>query len=104
VFSGNSWYTGYFPDLPEPVWLHCMAKINSSVLYFIGGFPERKTYFYNAITNQWLAGPALNVPRAGHSCSVFNWLNPVTDLIEEVLVSQTTYVLTILQKARPFLN
>ena len=57
MFNGNSWYTEYFPDIPEPVWLHCLVKVNSSVLYFIGGFPDRKTYFYNSITNQWLAGP-----------------------------------------------
>jgi hypothetical protein len=43
-----------------------------------------KTYFFDIILNEWIAGPKLNVRRFQHSCAVMNWINPMTNIVEKV--------------------
>jgi hypothetical protein len=90
-FDGNLWNQTMFADLPTTIGLHCMVKINNTMLLQIGGTIDNiypgttdKTYFFDIIQNKWIAGPKLNVGRIAHSCAVMNWMNPNTDSVEKV--------------------
>ena len=90
-FDGNLWNQTMFADLPTTIGLHCMVKINNTMLLQIGGTIDNiypgtidKTYFFDIIQNKWIAGPKLNVGRIYHSCAVMNWMNPNTDSVEKV--------------------
>jgi hypothetical protein len=90
-FDGNVWNQTMFADVPTTIDFHCMVKINNTMLLQIGGTVDNlytgttdKTYFFDIILNEWIAGPKLNVGRVLHSCSVMNWMNPDTDSVEKV--------------------
>ncbi len=93
-FNGTDWEQVMFSDMLEPVWQHCIVKINSTTLLSIGGSvirgndaPISKTSFYNVEENFWSTGPSLNIARAGLSCGILNWNNPETNQIEKVVVA-----------------
>jgi hypothetical protein len=93
TYDGNDWNQELFSDLVEPVMLHCLVKINSSMLMLIGGTLDnnpsgatRNTYYFDTFENIWFAGPKLSSPRFGHSCAVTNWKNPRTGEEENVVV------------------
>ena len=90
-FDGNVWSQTMFADLLTSIQGHCMVKINNTMLLQIGGTIDNsydgttdKTYFFDIILNEWIAGPKLNVGRIYHSCAVMNWMNPETDSVEKV--------------------
>jgi hypothetical protein len=71
--------------------MHCMVKINPTMLMQIGGTIDasysgatERTYFFDIIQNKWSSGPKLNVPRILQSCAVMNWVNPNTGNEEQV--------------------
>ncbi len=99
-FDGNVWNQTIFADLPTTIDVHCMVKINNTMLLQIGGTIDNnfrgttdKTYFFDIIQNKWIAGPKLNVGKCLHSCAVMNWVNPKTNTIEKVryLLIKTKY-------------
>ena len=96
-FNGIDWDQERFSDLLQPVFEHCLVKINSTTLLSIGGAEGSvydsvpNTYFYNVQDNQWITGPSLNTPRAGSSCEVLNWKNPETNKVEKVVVAAGGY-------------
>jgi hypothetical protein len=90
-FDGNVWNQTIFADLLTSIQGHCMVKINNTMLLQIGGTIDNsypgttdKTYFFDIILNEWIAGPKLNVGRVFYSCAVMNWMNPDTDSVEKV--------------------
>ncbi len=89
-FDGQIWNRETFTDLPESVFLHCLVKINNSMLLQIGGSyystQTGKTYFFDINENKWLPGPTLKQPRQFHSCGVMNWINPETGTEEKIVV------------------
>ena len=90
-FDGQFWNAEKFSYLPESVHLHCLVKINNSMLFQIGGTTihetsTEKTYLFDIDQNQWIPGPYLNQPRHFHSCGVMNWINPSTETEEKVVV------------------
>ncbi len=88
-FDGNVWNDQKIADLPQPVWTQCLVKLNDSSLLSIGGFNgifQDSTFFYDGLSNSWIAGPVLNVPRCCSGCAVVKWLNPSTNQRERVVV------------------
>ncbi len=64
-FDGNNWSDEMFADMPITSWLHCIVKINDSVLFVAGGVEGyyvviRKTYFFNIEDNRWFPGKINN--------------------------------------------
>ncbi len=63
------------PELPEPLWGHCMAKINSSTAMIIGGIAKDgqlsgRTYYYTTKKHAWIPGPELLTPRSDMTCGL----------------------------------
>ena len=96
TFDGKNWNSQQTENLPEPVWEHCIVKINSSTLLSIGGkeyeyslaaYPSNNTYFYNVQANKWTPGPSLNIPRSALSCGILQWKNSETNRLEKVIVA-----------------
>jgi hypothetical protein len=96
TFDGKNWYSEQTENLPEPVWEHCIVKINSTTLLSIGGkeyeyklaaYPSNNTYFYNVQVNKWTPGPSLNIPRSALSCGILQWKNDETNQLEKVVVA-----------------
>ena len=88
-FDGKTWNHERISDLPESVLLHCLVKINNSMLFQIGGYTTTETgntYFFDINENKWLPGPNLKEPRKFQSCGVLNWINPETETEEKVVV------------------
>ena len=94
TFDGWNWNSKQ--NLPEPVWEHCIVKINASTLLSIGGreyeyalaaYPSNSTYFYSVQDNKWTPGPSLNIPRSALSCSILQWRNAETNGLEKVVVA-----------------
>ena len=83
TFDGNIWRLTY---LPEPLVSHCIVKINSTVFFSVGGTYSNRTFFYNALDNNWIPGPSMKVPRAGLSCGLLTWKNPLADQLDKVVV------------------
>ncbi len=88
-FGGTVWNQTIFVELPTTILVHCMVKINDTMLFQIGGTVDGSypgttddTYFFDIIQNKWIPGPKLNVGR--HSCAVMNWINPDTNNEEQV--------------------
>lgn len=67
-----------------------MVAINDTTLMSIGGGDKfdylSRTYFYDAVRDEWNTGPELNVPTASHSCAAVNWINPETGQVDRVVV------------------
>ena len=65
------------PDLPENLNGHCMVKIDDKTVMMVGGqvYPEQsgRTYFLDVPSGKWTQGPALLIPRAFHSCGLFEF-------------------------------
>ena len=89
-FDGVTWNGDGIADMAEPVWLHCVVKINSTTLFSIGGFSSLgrtdETWFYNIDRNEWYAGPKLNTSRDSHSCEKITWQNASTGQYEDVVI------------------
>ncbi len=90
-FDGTLWNQTIFADLPTTIDMHCMVKINNTMLMQIGGTVDasysgatESTYLFDVIQNKWIPGPKLNVPRINHSCAVMIWANPNTGIEEQV--------------------
>jgi hypothetical protein len=90
-FDGNVWNQTMFADLPTTIDLHCMVKINNTMLLQIGGTIDNfyagateSTYFLDIILNKWIPGPKLNIRRIHQSCAVMNWMNPDTNNEQQV--------------------
>ena len=50
---------------------HCMVQWNETHTMLIGGINSAsKTYFYDWSSMEWINGPDLVFPRAGHACTV----------------------------------
>ena len=88
AFNGETWSS--LPNLPSPVYGHCMVAINDTVLLSMGGYTSQgyisKTYFFNSEMNEWSPGPDLNIPRGYLSCATVNWKNPSDGQLEKVVV------------------
>ena len=96
--NGSQWVQGRFSKMLNPVWEHCLAKINSSTLLSIGGMDGGSvynavpnTFFFNGQDNKWTEGPTLKNARTGLSCGVLNWNNPETNQMEKVVVAAGGY-------------
>ena len=84
-YDGTSWSS--LPNLPSPLYDHCMVAVNETVLLSIGGFPlTTKTFFYNAELNQWLPGPELLKARYWASCAIVEWKNTADGQLGQVVV------------------
>ena len=90
------WNTIQVENLPEPVNVHCIVKINSSTILSIGGHGEhdngeldyvKKTYLFNSQLNTWTPGPSLLRPRALLSCGILRWKNPKSNEVERIVVA-----------------
>ena len=98
-FNGETWQQNIFSPLPNPVFGHCLVKINDSMLLSVGGAFDNEypvmvtgeTYFFNSHCNEWLKGPRLNFPRVFHSCGVFRWNNPNSNQTEHIIVAAGGY-------------
>jgi hypothetical protein len=104
-FDGFNWNQTKFSNLPEPISINCVAKINSTTLMSIGGSKydlsskyTGETNFFNVIQNKWVAGPQLTIPRVFHACAVMNWKNATSGIIEKVIVVAGTTVYRLLSK------
>jgi len=68
----DHWHDG--PALPEPLYGGCLVNINDCETAYIGGYSSNISsqssaiHIYNWNTDEWRAGPNLNVPRDGHEC------------------------------------
>ena len=89
VFNGQSW-TKIFPSqIPQSLESHCSIKINSTLFLIIGGqdtYISKSTYFCDSVANMCYPGPDLNTARIFHACGTMNWLNPLTNTYEQVIV------------------
>jgi len=90
-FDGQSWNKNQFEQLPEPVYRHCLVKVNNTMLISIGGSPAPastgNTNLFDVLNNKWTPGPQLITPRTQHACGVMNWKNPDTGSLEKVVVA-----------------
>ncbi len=90
-FDGQSWNKNQFEDLPEPIYAHCLVKVNNTMLISIGGSNSPnatgKTNVFDVLNNKWTSGPQLINLRYRHSCGVMNWKNPATGSLEKVVVA-----------------
>jgi hypothetical protein len=90
-FDGQSWNKNQFEQLPEPVYRHCLVKVNDTMLISIGGSPAPasigNTNVFDVLNNKWTPGPQLITPRTQHACGVMNWRNPGTGNLEKVVVA-----------------
>ena len=88
AFNGETWSS--LPNLPSPVYGHCMVAINDTVLLSMGGYTSQgyisKPNFFNSEMNEWSPGPDLNTPRRYFSCATVNWKNPSDGQLEKVVV------------------
>ena len=89
-FDGQKWNEDQFEDLPEPVFRHCLVKVNNTMLISTGGRINSdysgNTNVLNVLDNTWTPGPQLRDPRSEHTCGVMNWKNPDTGSQEKVVV------------------
>lgn len=62
------------PELPIPLQLHCLVKLNDDQVVFIGGKTTNgtvnSTFLYDFTNAQWIRGPDLQVPRFGQFCTL----------------------------------
>jgi hypothetical protein len=90
IFNGQTW-TEYYPsELPIRVGSHCTVKIDNTLLLMIGGYygnTSKSTYFCDFTANNCYRGPDLNSHRSHLSCGILNWLNPLTDAFEQVVLA-----------------
>ena len=94
AFNGETWSS--LPNLPSPVYGHCMVAINDTVLLSMGGYTSQgyisKPNFFNSEMNEWSPGPDLNTPRRYFSCAtvkihlMVNWKKWLL-LLEDTMVS-----------------
>ncbi len=71
----NVWSTGNLAPLPECLYDSCMVQLNSSQIFYIGGYDRYDqasphTYFYNPNTNEWSTGTDMLIPRVALSCGI----------------------------------
>ena len=66
------------PELPNPLFGHCMVKLNTKIL-ITGGLkskpgadPTPDTVYYDTITGDWENGAKLKRRRHTHACATFN--------------------------------
>jgi len=93
-YDGQIWNEETFADLPNTVLLHCMVKLNNSMLMLIGGLfnntnsssASSDTHFFNVLNNKWVSGPQLINECVEPSCGIMNWINPDTETTEKVVV------------------
>jgi hypothetical protein len=45
-----------------------------------------KTDYVIVSNYRWVEGPQLILPRWYHSCGVMNWMDPITEVMEKVIV------------------
>jgi len=75
TFDGQSWSPTAVKNLPVSVYLHCLVKLNDTVLFLIGGTTSDEnasghTFAYDNRDNTWTRGPILAEPRSGHACGL----------------------------------
>ena len=62
-------------DLPEPMYSHCLAKIDDNHALLTGGMTmygsRRNTYLFSEDTNGWIRGPDMIQGRSEHTCGSF---------------------------------
>ncbi len=61
------------PTLPKEMHMHCMIKLNDSLVFFIGGYNgdhvvSDRTDIFNLDTKKWSRGPSLLINRYIHTC------------------------------------
>ena len=91
AFDGKGWKYNAVKSLPIGVYLHCLVKLNDTVLFLIGGttadeFVSGHTYAYDNGDDSWTKGPELVEPRSGHACGIVSSVNPTTGENEKVIV------------------
>ena len=60
------------PELPVPVWGHCLVQLNDYSAMLIGGRPLGKsTYLLDFETETWSLGPSMKYDRYLHQCASF---------------------------------
>jgi hypothetical protein len=87
-YNGSSWNIDNNAVLPFPTWVHCLVKINDSVLLLIGGYDisyQADSFFFHIKERRWTPGPALNIARYGHGCGTIDWLNTSSNQVEKVV-------------------
>ena len=90
VFDGQTWTQTFPSQIPLNVGSHCTIKINSTLILMIGGYylnVSKSTYFCDIAANICFPGPNLSTPRFQHACGTLSWLNPLTDVHENVIVA-----------------
>ena len=91
-FDGQSWNKNQFEDLPEPIYAHCLVKVNDTMLIFIGGSNSPNatvnTNVFDVLNNKWTSGPLLNIGRHFAASAVMTWQNPSTGIAEQVIFKE----------------
>ena len=88
VFDGQTWTQTFPSQIPLNVGSHCTIKINSTLILMIGGYylnVSKSTYFCDIAASICYPGPNLNTARCHHACGTLSWLNPLTDVYENVV-------------------
>ncbi len=93
TFDGTVWHLQKY--FPEPLRGGCIVKLNSSTIFYIGGYITdnstailvNNTYFYNALFNKWTLGPPLNNKIFNLGCGILKWKNPESNQLEKVVVA-----------------
>ncbi len=76
IVSSTTLTASKLPDLPKPLSMHCMARINKTTLMALGGSSglghSSETFFYLTDKKTWIIGPTLIEPRCDFLCGVLN--------------------------------
>ena len=89
VFDGQTWSQIVPSNIPLDIFSHCTVNINSTLFVIIGGQNSnisKSTYFCDSAANLCYPGPDLNTARIFHACGTMNWLNPLTNVNEKLIV------------------
>lgn len=92
TFDGQSWKSNAVKSLPIPVYLHCLVRLNDTILFSIGGTTpvdsaSGATYAYDNDDNTWTRGPTLNEPRSGHACGILKTVNENGEIEKTIVVA-----------------
>ncbi len=71
----STWGSTKGPDLPVPLWGHCMLMVNSNTAMITGGkdYPtESWLYDLDADTGKWTSVPSMTTGRHGHACGILS--------------------------------
>ena len=76
-------YSG--PKLPEPIYSHCLAKIDENHAFLTGGKTiwgtRNQTHLYTQDTQSWIRGPEMIQSRSEHVCGSFYSLFHSTTMV-----------------------